>query len=142
MAWAKTRRLSASLASWLEHAASACPALCSDFSELMEARPSSVLSASKRLKSVSSCRAAATSGPSVFLFMSGPSLASTWAFFWLRLMGHCWFLAGRLSEQTTRNVARLECAQTRPAPVPPVFLVARGFTDDRDLVFQDCPSRA
>ena len=40
-----------------------------------------------------------------------------------------------------RKVARQIRAGRQLAPVSPVFLVASGYRDDRDLVFQDCSGR-
>jgi len=40
------------------------------------------------------------------------------------------------------KVARPAPPEDQPVPVSPVFLVARGYRDDRDLVFQDCSGRA
>jgi hypothetical protein len=47
-----------------------------------------------------------------------------------------------LLEQPTEIWIRPMRSHRQRAPAPPVFLVARGFPDDRDLVFQDRPSRA
>jgi hypothetical protein len=46
-----------------------------------------------------------------------------------------------MHEQLLKNLATRSLDPPR-APAPPVFLVARGFFDDRDLACQGRPARA
>ena len=71
-------------------------------------------------------------------------LVSSWALFSRR---SCGIIAPRsvlltsVSVHQASKVARRTLPDAKRAPVSPVFLVARGLSDDRDLFFQNCSSR-